>query len=248
MFFPRIYLHYLFLRVRYGIDISDYFDNQLWNRTVNHEDFYGQLHTYIHKWSYASRHYSPSQGKWWLMFHYFDYLVSKLYCPGLDAMDYFRCQFYNFLPSKRNTFITEGQLCKMVDKLNGSPDGIKLAKIFRSKAAFNKLFSDVVGRSWILVDASTKTEFEDFCNVHHKVIGKPSEGRLSEKSSISSVRIENPLLALYRCTEYFGLARTFRTVWGGDEAPGGFGMRSLISVPASRSFKRCFEQGLRTCI
>ena len=211
MFFPRIYLHYLFLRVRYGIDISDYFDNQLWNRTVNHEDFYGQLHTYIHKWSYASRHYSPSQGKWWLMFHYFDYLVSKLYCPGLDAMDYFRCQFYNFLPSKRNTFITEGQLCKMVDKLNGSPDGIKLAKIFRSKAAFNKLFSDVVGRSWILVDASTKTEFEDFCNVHHKVIGKPSEGRLSEKSSISSVRIENPLLALYRCTEYFGLARTFRT-------------------------------------
>ena len=184
MFFPRIYLHYLFLRVRYGIDISDYFDNQLWNRTVNHEDFYGQLHTYIHKWSYASRHYSPSQGKWWLMFHYFDYLVSKLYCPGLDAMDYFRCQFYNFLPSKRNTFITEGQLCKMVDKLNGSPDGIKLAKIFRSKAAFNKLFSDVVGRSWILVDASTKTEFEDFCNVHHKVIGKPSEGRLSEKSNI----------------------------------------------------------------
>ena len=31
----------------------------------------------------------------------------------------------------------------------------------------------------------------------------------------SSVRIENPLLALYRGTGYFSLARTFRTVWGG---------------------------------
>ena len=29
------------------------------------------------------------------------------------------------------------------------------------------------------------------------------------------MRIENPFLALYRGTEYFSLARTFRTVWGG---------------------------------
>ena len=27
------------------------------------------------------------------------------------------------------------------------------------------------------------------------------------------MRIENPLLALYMGTEYFSLARTFRTVW-----------------------------------
>ena len=29
------------------------------------------------------------------------------------------------------------------------------------------------------------------------------------------MRIENPLSALYRGTEYFSLVRTFRTVWGG---------------------------------
>ena len=29
------------------------------------------------------------------------------------------------------------------------------------------------------------------------------------------MRIENPIPALYRGTEYFSLARTFRTVWGG---------------------------------
>ena len=30
------------------------------------------------------------------------------------------------------------------------------------------------------------------------------------------MRIENLLLALYRSTEYFSLARTFRTVWGAE--------------------------------
>ena len=34
------------------------------------------------------------------------------------------------------------------------------------------------------------------------------------------MRIENPFLALYRGTEYFSLARTFRTVWGGEMQKG----------------------------
>lgn len=51
------------------------------------------------------------------------------------------------------------------------------------------------------------------------VLGTVSKRELGEtvwKVKYSSVRIENPLLALYRGTEYFSLARTFRTVWGGD--------------------------------
>ena len=40
------------------------------------------------------------------------------------------------------------------------------------------------------------------------------------KVKYSSVRIENPLLALYRGTEYFCLARTFRTVWRGGRSGG----------------------------
>ena len=39
-------------------------------------------------------------------------------------------------------------------------------------------------------------------------------GEVVRKVKHSSVRIENPLLALYRGTGYFSLARTFRTVWG----------------------------------
>ena len=40
-------------------------------------------------------------------------------------------------------------------------------------------------------------------------------GEAVRKVKYSSVRIENPLSALYRGTEYFCLARTFRTAWGG---------------------------------
>ena len=40
-------------------------------------------------------------------------------------------------------------------------------------------------------------------------------GETVRKVKHSSVRIENPLSALYRGTEYFGLARTFRTACGG---------------------------------
>ena len=43
----------------------------------------------------------------------------------------------------------------------------------------------------------------------------PIKGEVVRKVKHSSVRIENPLLALYRGTGYFSLARTFRTVWGG---------------------------------
>ena len=41
------------------------------------------------------------------------------------------------------------------------------------------------------------------------------EGETVRKVKHSSVRIENPIPALYRGTEYFSLARTFRTTWGG---------------------------------
>ena len=44
----------------------------------------------------------------------------------------------------------------------------------------------------------------------------PEEGETVRKVKHSSMRIENLLLALCRSTEYFSLARTFRTVWGAE--------------------------------
>ena len=43
------------------------------------------------------------------------------------------------------------------------------------------------------------------------------EGVTVRKVKHSSVRTENPIPALYRGTEYFSLARTFRTTWGGSK-------------------------------
>ena len=43
----------------------------------------------------------------------------------------------------------------------------------------------------------------------------PQGGEVVRKVKHSSVRIENPLLALYRGTGCFSLARTFRAVWRG---------------------------------
>lgn len=57
-----------------------------------------------------------------------------------------------------------------------------------------------------------------------KVVGKANVGGKQKwggetvrKVKHSSVRIENPIPALYRGTEYFSLARTFRTTWGGSK-------------------------------
>ena len=47
-----------------------------------------------------------------------------------------------------------------------------------------------------------------------QLVRKLMGGEVVRKVKHSSERIENPLLALYGGTEYFSLARTFRTAWG----------------------------------
>ena len=62
---------------------------------------------------------------------------------------------------------------------------------------------------------------EAFFRIWWCLVARPEEficchgsGEIVRKVKHSSVRIENPLSALYMGTEYFSLARTFRTVWG----------------------------------
>lgn len=172
----RGYVKYLRLRIKYGIGIDVFLENKLWDNTINHDNFYLQLHTYIHKWSYVSKKFAPTSNGLWLAIHYIDYLITKIYCPGLDAMDYFRYNFWEFLPSKRRTFITEGGISKMNRKLNGSPEGLKMAQVFRDKPSFNSLFSDIIGRKWIVTQGTTKEQFVHFCKGLKKVICKPTDG------------------------------------------------------------------------
>ena len=53
--------------------------------------------------------------------------------------------------------------------------------------------------------------------VENKCESQTKVGETVRKVKHSSVRIENPIPALYRGTEYFSLARTFRTAWGGSK-------------------------------
>ena len=53
--------------------------------------------------------------------------------------------------------------------------------------------------------------------VENKCESQTKVGETVRKVKHSSVRIENPIPALYRGTEYFSLARTFRTTWGGSK-------------------------------
>ena len=52
------------------------------------------------------------------------------------------------------------------------------------------------------------------------VENKSGGGKTVRKVKHSSVRIENPIPALYRSTEYFSLARTFRTALGSKNNSG----------------------------
>ena len=56
------------------------------------------------------------------------------------------------------------------------------------------------------------------------------------------MRIENPFLALYRGTEYFSLARTFRTVWGGMQK----GLAKTLANPLQERKRQ--DSNLRTAL
>ena len=56
------------------------------------------------------------------------------------------------------------------------------------------------------------------------------QGEIVRKVKHSSVRIENPLSALYWGTEYFSLARTFRTGWGGDKNENTKNVKCLFTI------------------
>ena len=53
--------------------------------------------------------------------------------------------------------------------------------------------------------------------VENKCESQTKVGETVRKVKHSSVRIENPIPALYRGTEYFSLARTFRMTLGGSK-------------------------------
>ena len=170
-----MYLHYLFLRKKEGVELYDYFNHRLFDKSIDHREYYASLHKNIHRWKNVSKKFCQEKSGRWFLIHKIDYWIAKLLYPGLDAMDYFRYEFYNFGHAKRKTFITEGGIAKMDRRFNGGSENREALSCLGSKAKFNTLFSDYVGRKWIDAEQMTWESYEEFCQGLEKVIVKPTD-------------------------------------------------------------------------
>lgn len=141
-FFSKVSLlfKYLVLQVKYGIGLRSFFEEKLYNDTISHDAFYNSQHKYLHTWNVVHSKFRPDIRGAKLFLLKCDYLLSRIIYPGLDAMDYFRYEFYNIRHSKRKTFITEGAMVKMDRIFNGSEEGKEVNRTISNKAEFNRLF------------------------------------------------------------------------------------------------------------
>jgi hypothetical protein len=172
------FLKMLFLRYKYGISVNDFFNNKLYDNRISHREFFEKNSNTQKKWKYAHRTFMPDAGKSWLFTHRIDYAVSKLYCPGLNARDYFMYQFYRLSISAKRSFITDGMLKKMNYYFNGgtSSEKVEAHEILDNKLKFNRFFSDYVGRKWLYNREADLKTFNNTFGESEFVIVKPLDG------------------------------------------------------------------------
>lgn len=168
------FIHWMILRYKYWIDMEGYFENEVWRFSVNHDSYFEHFHKYIHSWKYVYPRFNP--GKHCQLYYRIDYFFSKLFCPGLDAMDYFRYEFYNYSLEKKRTFITEGGLAVMDKKFNGSKSQMKFRNILSDKSSFNSLFSEYINRNWLASENLSFQSLYDFAKSNKHIIVKPIDG------------------------------------------------------------------------
>ncbi len=184
------YIQFIYYYKRYSVSLNDYFFNKLYDTTVSHKDFWKGNHRIIHKWKNVIKNHKPDASYAWRMFHFLDYSFSKLLYPGLDAMDYFRYEFYNFRHSKRKTFITEGSLRRMNNLFNDERNHMTEFRLLQDKAKFNEFFSDVVTRKWIKTEGMSRADFDNFCEGLDRAIAKPEDGSQGKGIFIASISLE----------------------------------------------------------
>ncbi len=181
------YIQFAYYCKKYAVSMNDYFFNKLYDRNISHKDFWAGNHRILHKWKNVVRRYKPQSGWFWRTIHFFDYIVAKVLYPGLDAMDYFRYEFYNIRHSKRKTFITEGYLRRMNKFFNDEKNHMTEFRLLQDKARFNEFFSDVVTRKWIKTEGMERTDFDDFCQGLERIIAKPEDGSQGKGIYITSI-------------------------------------------------------------
>lgn len=189
------FLHWMILRNMYWIDMEGYFENEVWRISEKHDSYFEHFHKYIHRWKYVYHRFNP--GKHSQIYYRLDYILSKIFCPGLDAMDYFRYEFYNYSLDKKRTFITEGGIAVMDKKFNGGKNQKKYREILSNKSSFNRFFSEYINRSWISSDNLLFRDFFDFLMKNKHVIVKPIDGVGDEGIFKKIIQSEKEIKELY---------------------------------------------------
>ncbi|MBC8594614.1 hypothetical protein H8744_15490 [Oscillospiraceae bacterium N12] len=189
------FLHWMILRNMYWIDMEGYFENEVWRISEKHDSYFEHFHKYIHRWKYVYHRFNP--GKHSQIYYRLDYILSKIFCPGLDAMDYFRYEFYNYSLDKKRTFITEGGIAVMDKKFNGGKNQKKYREILSNKSSFNRFFSEYINRSWISSDNLLFRDFFDFLMKNKHVIVKPIDGVGGEGIFKKIIQSEKEIKELY---------------------------------------------------
>lgn len=168
------FVHWMYLRYKYWIDMEGYFKNEVWRIFKNHDAYFEHFHKYIHTWKYVYPRFNP--GLHSQMYYKLDYIYSKLFCPGLDAMDYFRYEFYNYSLDKKRTFVTEGGIKKMDSKFNGGKTKSEYRRILMDKPLFNEKFKAFIKRDWFVSQNASIEDYKTFFAKHNCAIIKPIDG------------------------------------------------------------------------
>ena len=167
-----LFIYFVYLRKKYRVTVEEFWSNKLYDLKSDHKDYYLLNTRYQRKRKIVSHKCAPWASNLWLFFHYFDFLISRIIYPGLDAMDYFHYDFYRIKREKRKTFITEGYLSVLDKKFNGCGDVTLLA----DKTKFNSIFYEYIGRKWINAETMMHDEFYEFVKDFSCVIAKPLDG------------------------------------------------------------------------
>lgn len=147
-------------------------------------------------YQYCLKNMKPDAGRLWGFVHRIDYLICKILYPGIDGLDYFLYKFYDIPHSVRKTFITEGDLAKMVKLFNGDKKTRNWAR-FKNKKRFNTQFNEYIGRKWI-GDEVSKDEFFEFCKSFERLIIKPNGGLQGRGIFFSKIESDDDVEALYK--------------------------------------------------
>ena len=184
------FMRYVRFRIKLGVNIEEYFSNGLHHKGYKHTEYYQSLHVVIHQWSNVKAHFCPNLSPIKSVILRIDYFFSKIIYHGLDPMDYFRYEFYNYRHKKRASFITEGGISKMDKCFNGKKEQEKYITLLENKAEFNTAFASFINRKWIITESVDYDAFQEFCNGMDKVIVKPIRGGAGHGIFLANVKTE----------------------------------------------------------